>query len=85
MGLLKKTKLSLVYFWLMAAVGQTPMQARQSIQIDSSHSAFPSASKDKALVGQTPTQAPQPIHKSFATITGMLTSSLWEYYIMSTQ
>jgi hypothetical protein len=60
----------------MAEVGQTPMQAKQSIQIDSSHSALPSASKDKALVGQTPMQAPHPIHISFVTTTGMINPPL---------
>jgi hypothetical protein len=55
----------------MADVGQTPIQAKQSMQMDSSHSALPSASINKAATGQTPIQAAHPIHKSFATITGI--------------
>jgi len=65
----------------MAEVGQTPMQAKQSIQIDSSHSANPFASKDNALVGQTPIQAPHPIQISFDTTTGMIKSSFNETII----
>ena len=56
----------------MAEVGQTPMQAKQSMQIDSAHSAFPSASSDNAPVGQTPTQAPHPMQVSLVTNTGII-------------
>lgn len=59
------------YFCSIADVGQTPMHARQSMQTDSSHSALPSASNDRAPVGHTPTQAPHPIQVSFVTNTGM--------------
>ncbi len=59
------------YFSLMADVGQTPIHAKQSMQMDSSHSALPSASNDKAATGQTPIQAAHPIQISFATITGI--------------
>jgi len=55
----------------MADVGQTPIQAKQSMQMDSSHSALPSASKNKAATGQTPIQAAHPIQRSLATITGI--------------
>lgn len=67
----QKNQAKLGYFCSIADVGQTPMQARQSMQIDSSHSAFPSASNDRAPVGHTPTQAPHPIQVSFVTNTGI--------------
>jgi hypothetical protein len=47
------------------------MHAPQSMQSDSSHSAFPSASNDNAPVGHTPTQAPHPMQMSFVTTTGI--------------
>ncbi len=55
----------------MACTGQVPMQAPQSMQVLSSHSAFPST-MERALTGHTPTQASQPMQVSLSILTAMI-------------
>lgn len=55
----------------MASVGHVPMQAPQSMQVASSHTAFPSSFIESDSTGQDPTQAPHPIQVSKLIFTGM--------------
>lgn len=59
----------------MASTGQVETQAPQSIHTDSSQSALPSASNERAPTGHTPTQAPQPMQVSLLIVTGINNSS----------
>lgn len=59
------------YFSEIALTGHVPTHVRQLMHVASSHSDFPSPSRDKAVTGQAPTQAPHPMQVSLSTVTGM--------------